>query len=100
MLLSATRRPGNEAVLASGGSCHLPSVASTTAQQVFGYERCLAEGNWFVSEGLGESYGRVFELLKEGCERAGATAAQERAVFAGNARRVYKLDAPAPGAPL
>lgn len=54
----------------------------------------------FVSEGLGESYGRVFELLEEGCERAGATAAQERAVFAGNARRVYKLDAPAPGASL
>ena len=70
------------------------------ALQVFGFERCLAEGNWFVSEGLGESYGRVFELLKEGCERAGATAAQERAVFAGNARRVYKLDAPAPGASL
>ena len=66
------------------------------ALSAFGFERCLAEGNWFVSEGLGESYGRVFELLKEGCERAGATAAQERAVFAGNARRLYKLDAPAP----
>ena len=79
--------------------CGTANVRCDHALHVFG-SRCL-ECNWlFVSEGLGESYGRVFELLEEGCERAGATAAQERAVFAGNARRVYKLDAPAPGASL
>ena len=40
------------------------------ALSAFGFERCLAEGNWFVSDRMGDPYSRVFQLLKDACDRA------------------------------
>ena len=40
------------------------------ALSAFGFERCLAEGNWFVSDRMGDPYSKVFQLLKDACDRA------------------------------
>ena len=40
------------------------------ALSAFGFDRCLAEGNWFVSDRMGDPYSRVFQLLKDACDRA------------------------------
>lgn len=51
----------------------------------------LYESNWFVSEASGDEYCRVGNLLKEACERAGATEEQMKNVFQGNAVKCYRL---------
>jgi len=61
------------------------------ALAAFGFDRCLAESNWFVSEALGRPYARSFEDLQVALDAVGATDADRRAVFADNARRVYRL---------
>lgn len=61
------------------------------ALAAFGFGRVLYESNWFVSEGMGDPYDRAARLLLDACARAGASSEQIQAVFAGNARRVYKL---------
>ena len=40
------------------------------ALSAFGFDRCLAEGNWFVSDRMGDPYSRVFQLLRDACDRA------------------------------
>merc|ERR550514_1709410 len=58
----------------------------------FGFDRILYESNWFVSAAMGDPYDKTAKLLKAACERASATEADLRKVFAGNARRAYSLD--------
>jgi predicted TIM-barrel fold metal-dependent hydrolase len=58
---------------------------------VFGFERVLAESNWFVNNAKGEAYDLMFILIRQSCERLGATMEQISAVFSGNAARVYGL---------
>ena len=64
------------------------------ALAVFGWNRVMYEGNWFVSAAHagGNDYDDTAHHVMAACERAGATAAQVRSVFCANARRVYKLD--------
>ena len=63
------------------------------ALAVFGWNRVMYEGNWFVSRAHdGNDYDDTAHHVMAACERANATAAQVRSVFSTNARRVYKLD--------
>ena len=62
---------------------------------LFGYERLLAESNWFVGSSDESSYHYVYTLLMEACDRAGASDAEKAMVFHGNARRAYRLHATA-----
>jgi L-fuconolactonase len=64
---------------------------------MFGYERLLAESNWFVGSSGGSSYHSVYTLLMEACDRAGATDKQKAMVFHENARRAYRLRASGTG---
>ena len=61
------------------------------ALAAFGYERCMFEGNWFVSQGMGYTYQRGVDLVTEALGRAGASAAETAAVMGGNAARIYRL---------
>merc|ERR550514_1840924 len=54
------------------------------AIKAFGFDRILFESNWFVSEAMGDPYERTPSLLKAACERANATEAEIRKVFAEN----------------
>lgn len=54
---------------------------------MFGYERLLAESNWFVGSSDDSTYHSVFTLLMEACDRAGATDEEKAMVFHENARR-------------
>jgi|EP00927_Polykrikos_kofoidii_P074372 L-fuconolactonase len=58
----------------------------------FGFDRVIYESNWFVAEAMGSSYDKTANLLKQACERAGASEVDLRKVFAENAKRVYSLD--------
>ena len=62
------------------------------AIQTFGFDRVIAESNWFVNEAMGEAYDHTFVLVRQSCERLGATREQIEAVFCGNACRVYGID--------
>ena len=59
------------------------------ALRVFGFGRCMAEGNWFVSEALGARYMQSFVRVRAACLALKATDDELRAVFAENARRIY-----------
>ena len=61
------------------------------ALRVFGFGRCMCEGNWFVSDALGAHYMDSFVQLRTACLALNATDAEIAAVFSGNARRVYHL---------
>lgn len=69
-----------------------PGEYMDRAIKAFGFDRILYESNWFVSEAMGDVYDRTPTLLLKACERAGASEADLHKVFAGNARKVYKLD--------
>ena len=64
------------------------------ALRVFGFGRCMAEGNWPISAALGARYGAGFEALHDACRRLDASDAEIAAVFEDNARFVYGLSAP------
>jgi len=68
-----------------------PGAVMDRAIAAFGFDRVLYESNWFVSEAMGDEYCRVGNLLKEACERAGATEEQMKNVFQGNAVKCYRL---------
>eukprot|EP01047_Picozoa_sp_COSAG01_P051245 COSAG01_NODE_5263_length_4376_cov_3.153612_4_plen_304_part_00 len=71
------------------------------AIRLFGFERLLAESNWFVGTSNGtSSYDECFQLLLDACDRAGGTEDQRRLVFADNARRCYKLPPTSPSSSL
>jgi len=55
----------------------------------FGWDRCVAESNWFVSEGLGWSLNKPFDLVSQACDELGATEQQRDKVFWINAERWY-----------
>jgi predicted TIM-barrel fold metal-dependent hydrolase len=57
----------------------------------FGFNRVMAESNWFVNNAKGESYDMMFVLIRQSCERLGASPEQMNAVFSGNAARTYGL---------
>ena len=57
----------------------------------FGFGRCLAESNWFVSKAMGCAYSASFEALAEALDAVEALPRDKRAVFYDNARRVYRL---------
>jgi|TARA_B110000208_G_scaffold98457_1_gene122999 L-fuconolactonase len=61
------------------------------ALRSFGFDRCLAEGNWFVNAAMGDAYDASFNKLLAACAAVGASDAEVASVFAGNARRVYSL---------
>lgn len=60
-----------------------------TCLELFGPHRCMAESN-FPVEKMGIGYAAVFNALKRLC--AGASPEEKQAIFAGTARRVYRLD--------
>merc|ERR1719210_2420170 len=39
----------------------------------FGWERCLAESNWFVQEGRGYDFIKTFDNIMTVCDKLGAT---------------------------
>ena len=55
---------------------------------LFGAERCLFESN-FPVEKMGTGYATLWNAFKR--IAAGASAEERRALFAGTARRVYRL---------
>ena len=55
---------------------------------LFGAERCLFESN-FPVEKMGTGYATLWNAFKR--IAAGASAEEKRALFAGTARRVYRL---------
>lgn len=55
----------------------------------FGWDRGVAESNWFVCEGLGWKLDKPFDLLSQACDELGATQAQRDKVFWINAERWY-----------
>lgn len=61
------------------------------AIKAFGFDRILYESNWFVNSAMGHSYEKTLLMLVRACERAGATKEELSKVFAGNARKVYRL---------
>ena len=73
-------------------ACDDPAPYLDHALAAFGFDRCLAEGNWFVNAACGDAYDKSFGLLKAACARAGASDADVARVFASNARRVYGLE--------
>ena len=60
-----------------------------TCVELFGADRCVVESN-FPVEKMGIGYAGLFNALKRLC--AGASADEKTAIFAGTARRVYRLD--------
>ena len=70
-----------------------PLVYMERALRAFGWGRSMAESNWFVcvAEKPGLAYDRNFELLDSACDRLGASEEDKRAVFCGNAERVYRI---------
>jgi predicted TIM-barrel fold metal-dependent hydrolase len=60
-----------------------------TCVEAFGADRCIAESN-FPVEKMGIGYAALFNALKR--LTAGCSATEKAAIFAGSARRVYRLD--------
>jgi predicted TIM-barrel fold metal-dependent hydrolase len=60
-----------------------------TCIEQFGADRCVVESN-FPVEKMGIGYAGLFNALKR--LAAGASADEKAAIFAGTARRVYRLD--------
>mgnify|MGYP002067706090 CR=1 FL=1 len=61
-----------------------------TAIELFGPERCMFESNFPVDAG-GCSYASLWNVFKH--VTAGHTPDERRALFAGTAARIYRLDA-------
>jgi len=59
-----------------------------TCIELFGADRCMAESN-FPVEKMGIGYAALFNALKR--LASGASAGERAAIFAGTARRVYRL---------
>ena len=80
------------------GALALPPTSADLAQhwkpyidtciELFGAERCLFESN-FPVEKMGIGYGEIWNAFKR--LAAGASADEKRALFAGTAKRVYRL---------
>jgi L-fuconolactonase len=70
-------------------SCDDPAPFLDHAIMQFGYDRCMYEGNWFVSAAMGEAYDASAQHLLQACQRLGATQDQVNAVFRDNAKRIY-----------
>ena len=68
-----------------------PGAYLDHAIREFGFDRVLAESNWFVSTAMGFDYDDTFGKVMDALRRAGATPAQVESVFEGNARRVYSI---------
>jgi L-fuconolactonase len=60
-----------------------------TCVELFGADRCIAESN-FPVEKMGIGFAALFNALKR--LTAGCSAGEKAAIFAGTARRVYRLD--------
>lgn len=60
-----------------------------TCVELFGADRCIAESN-FPVEKMGIGFAGLFNALKRLC--AGCSQSEKEAIFAGTARRVYRLD--------
>jgi L-fuconolactonase len=60
-----------------------------TCIELFGADRCVVESN-FPVEKMGIGYAALFNALKR--LASGASADEKAAIFAGTARRVYRLD--------
>jgi predicted TIM-barrel fold metal-dependent hydrolase len=60
-----------------------------TCIELFGADRCIVESN-FPVEKMGIGYAGLFNALKR--LAAGGSADEKAAIFAGTARRVYRLD--------
>ena len=60
-----------------------------TCIELFGADRCIAESN-FPVEKMGISFAALFNALK--LLASGCSADEKKAIFAGTARRVYRLD--------
>jgi predicted TIM-barrel fold metal-dependent hydrolase len=59
-----------------------------TCVELFGADRCMAESN-FPVEKMGIGFAGLFNALKRIC--AGCSQSEKEAIFAGTARRVYRL---------
>jgi len=60
-----------------------------TCVELFGADRCIAESN-FPVEKMGIGFAGLFNALKRLC--GGCSRSEKEAIFAGTARRVYRLD--------
>ena len=56
----------------------------------FGWDRCMAESNWFVSDVLGLKFKDTFDNIMEVCDAMGASQEQKDLVFYKNAERWYQ----------
>merc|ERR1712110_1326628 len=61
-----------------------PKPVMTHCLKAFGWDKCLAESNWFMIEGFGGTVVTPMKLLMECCEELGATQEQLDKVFAEN----------------
>lgn len=57
----------------------------------FGFERCLAESNYFVNIAMGDDYWYAFEVQKEVCEKLGASKEDLDKVFFTNCENHYGI---------
>lgn len=60
--------------------------------QAFGFDRCLAESNWFLIECFGHAYSLPYQLLLKSCEELGATQDEKDMVFFKNAEKFYNIN--------
>jgi predicted TIM-barrel fold metal-dependent hydrolase len=79
----ALDRPPSSAELAAAWKPYVE-----TCVELFGADRCIAESN-FPVEKMGIGFAALFNALKRIC--AGCSPVEKAAIFAGTARRVYRL---------
>lgn len=57
----------------------------------FGWDKCLAESNWFVGEAIGWKFSETFSNVMKVCKELGATQEQLNKVFYENAEKWYSV---------
>src|SRR3546814_252458 len=91
MRLGAFPYPGAAPPPTSGRMAELWRPWIGTAIELFGAERCLFESN-FPVDGMGTGWVQLWNAFKR--LAAGASDAEKAALFAGMARRAYRLEGP------
>ena len=68
-----------------------PKPYMSVAVKSFGFDRCMAESNWFVNVAMGDNYWKAFEIQKEVCEELGANKEDMDKIFFTNCERHYEI---------
>ena len=69
-----------------------PTPLTKHCLQVFGYDRCLYESNWFMFAAEGIDWDKNYSQLLKCLDDLGASEEEKDKVFRLNAKRVYNLD--------